>query len=432
MKRIALAMLVWAGAAQANPFYLGRYGGLRDGPTDESSWSVYWNPAGLARPGGRIGLHLQAARRDATYDRVRAGNFDGEFDDDDDVNVGANEVSSMGVVPALAAGYGLTLGEDVDVGFGAGVYAAQAGRARWGKTLDASTEHPGAADGPQRWGAINTHLAIISYAGAIAARYRPWGLSVGVSPVYTTASLSTVRARVPNKQQVLVSEAGELAEGRILLEDATDEALRWVVGVQWAPQDDLTAGFSWHSGHTYTLRGRSHILFGTAPETTPDAELNLPISHTLRLGGRIGTTEWLTVRPTVEWSNWSVMERQVAVNRANGADLIVLEREFEDTLAVHLRADFAVGATTVLHVGGGYETGATPEKTHEPGLAEADSWQAGAGVSLDVSEHLGLTLGYIFHRFHDVEVDNSIQKPAMNGTYSDVRHYVTVDAEVRL
>ena len=428
--RTALILLAWVGVAHANPFFLGRYGGLRDGPTDESTWALYWNPAGLARPGARVGLHVQGARRVATYDRPEAGNFPEPEDDPDPVNTGENRTVSQGLAPALAGGYGFALG-DLDIGFGLGVYAAQAGVARWEKTLDASTEHPGAVDGPQRWGAINTQMIIISYASAIGTRYRPWGLSIGVSPVYTRAQLSTVRARVPNKRQVLRTNTGELGEGRILLEDATDDAVRLVVGLRWDPRDDLSTGLTWHQGHTYTMRGEAHILFGTAPETTPDARLNLPVADIVRLGSRIDAYEWLSLRPSVEWGNWSVMKRQIAVNEANGADLIVIEREFEDTLAVHLRADVKLTALT-LHLGGGYETGATPEKTHEPGLAESDNWQLGAGVSFGLSEHVGVTLGYIFHQFLDVTVDNSIQQPRMNGRYTDQRHYATVDLEVRL
>ena len=71
---VAVAIVSGAVTAQANPFFIGRYGGLREGPTDTGPFSLYWNPAGLAVPGGRVGLHLQGLMRHATYDRPAAAN----------------------------------------------------------------------------------------------------------------------------------------------------------------------------------------------------------------------------------------------------------------------------------------------------------------------------------------------------------------------
>ena len=431
MGRLALVCALWAGAASpalCNPLYLGRYGGLRGGPAEDGAWALYWNPAGLARPQARIGLHLQAIARVATYDRPAEGNEVGPGGEG--INSGRNEVASTGLVPALAVGYGLAFG-DLDVGFGAGFYVAQAGRARWNKTLDAPAEHPGAVDGPQRWASISTDMRILSFAGALALRWRPYGISIGASPVYTDVSLSTLRAGTPNKAQIL-DDDGALAEGRLLFEDGTSSALRWIVGTRWAPRDDLALVFTWHQGYDYTLRGRAYILFGTAPETTADARLNLPVADTLRLGSRIDVLDWLTLRPTIEYANWSVMDEQRAVNEANGEDLIVLLRDFEDTYGFTADTDFKLHPAATLHVRGAFETGATPTSTHEPGLAEADNWQIGLGASFDLHPRLGLTVSYIFHHFMELDITDSRQRPPTNGHYTDQRHYGVLDLEIRL
>ncbi len=426
---LPLALTLLASSVYANPINLGRYRGLRGGPTDLSAWSIYWNPALMAEPGTRIGLHLMGAARSATFFREAEAN--GVPPEEAGANAGHAEVSSAGVIPGLAGGWGTTLG-DFELGFGAAFYVAQAGVANYDRDLAAPERYPGAVDGPQRWGTINTSLVMLSASAGVAAEYTPLGLSLGVAPVYTHVTLSTLRARNANRSQTL-ELGGELAEGRILLDGGKDSALRWVFGANWAPSEDASFAFTWHTGHTYNPEGKARITFGISPEERTTARINLPIAHTLRLGSQIHAHELISVRPYVEWSNWSIMKRQLAVNlEKDEAELIRIERHFEDVIGTHLRLDLNLVAGWVFHLGGAYETGATPEKTFEPGLAESDNVQLGAGFTVEIGEHLVLSTSYVWHRFFEVVATDSIQEPTQNGTYTDLRQYLTVDLEVRL
>ncbi len=427
---VAAAIVSGAVTAQANPFFIGRYGGLREGPTDTGPFSLYWNPAGLAVPGGRVGLHLQGLMRHATYDRpAEANDVPPELEA---VNAGKATASSGGVVPAITGGYGFEIADDFVLGLGAGFFVARAGVVAWDEDLAAPEQHPGAVDGPQRWAAINTSLLILSPSVGVGFAHRPTGLSVGLAPVFNIVSLSTVRARNPDRSERLFDQGGTLAEGRILLDDGEDFGVTLTAGMRWQPDDDLAFAFSWVGGRDYDLRGTGFVTFGVAPETTADARIPLQVPHTFRLGADVAATDWLVVRPLAEYSNWSVMDRQVVTNVDNGEALIIIERDFQDTLAAKVRFDFIVSDRWVLQLGGGYETGATPPQTHEPGLAEGDSWHAAAGFTVDLTEQLKLTASYWWHQFHEVEVTDSIQEPTVNGTYTDRRQYVTVDLEVSL
>lgn len=431
MRRFAVVatLLGLTAAAQANPFFIGRFQGLKGDPVDRSAFAIFWNPAGLAGDGGRLHLHLMGVNRAATYDRVAEWN--GEPPDQAGSNAGLNHTGATALAPALAGSWGTALG-DFDLGLGAAFYVARAGATNWRPAFDAPAEHPGAVDGPQRWATVNTAMLIYSPSVALAAAHRPTGLSLGVAPVYNIATLDTIKARTPDGTTRLVDDRGQLAEGRILLEDGSGEELTWVVGLRWDVSDDLTFGLAWHSEADLRLEGDAFITFGTAEEARERSVFNLPVAQTLHAGARVALTDTLALRPSVMWHEWSIMQRQVAINVRNGEQLMDLARDFDDTWHVILRGDWRAGEIVTLHAGLGYETGATPEHTFEPGLAESASYEFAAGLTVDLNENLSLSSSFFWQQFEDVTVRNSVQKPTTNGTYTDARQYLTLDVEVRL
>ena len=257
--KIVVLVLLVSGVASANPFYLGRFSGLRSGPLDQGPFSVYWNPSNLAVPGFGVQLHALGVLRHATYDR------DAEANDVPDelkaVNSGKNEVNGRGVVPSLAMRYGVRT-KDWTLGFGLTGFVDRSGVGNWEKTLGAPAEYPGGIDGPQRFSTISTRLVILSTGGGVGFEYRPARIRFGATVVGNFASLSTSRARNPDTSERVVDEAGRLAEGRILVRDSTDETIAFIVGMQWTPADWLDVGLSWHSGVRYRLVGPTAIVFG--------------------------------------------------------------------------------------------------------------------------------------------------------------------------
>lgn len=426
---VVLALIGGMSAAHANPFFIGRFQGLRGDAVDDSAWALYYNPGGLARPGGRVALHGLLVNRQATYDRDATLNDVPE--DQRAANAGLNHTGALGVAPAVALRYGWAIG-DLDLALGGGFYVARAGATNWRRDLGAPSETPGAVDGPQRWATVNTSMQLYSPSAALALRHRPTGLSLGVAPVYTFVNLSTLKARNPDGSTRLVDDRGNLAEGRILLEDGRAADLHWILGAQWAPTDDLVFGATWHSGVDHQLEGDAYITFGTAEESIERSSFNLPIAQTVRLGAGIDLGEALTLRPSFEWHDWSVMNRQIAVNVRNGETLMDLPRDFADTIIARLRADYAIIDGFTVHAGLGYETAATPSHTFEPGLAESASVELAAGASLDLGEHIGLSASFFWQQFEDVTVRDSINVPTTNGHYTDARQYLTLDLEVRL
>ena len=104
-----------------------------------------------------------------------------------------------------------------------------------------------------------------------------------------------------------------------------------------------------------------------------------------------------------------------------------LERQFNDIFFGRVAVDYQWFETLGLTVSGAYETGATPTETFDPGLAESDHWELGAGAQWRIGSGVRLDVSFIWQQFMDVSVSESIQKPTMNGHYTDQRQYVALD-----
>ena len=118
-------------AATANPFHIGRYGGIvGSGATHRSPFATYWNPAGLVEVGFGLQLHGMLVNRQASFNRDATLNavpvtLEG-------VNSGLAETTALGVVPAIAFQSGHDLG-GFTLGLGIAGFIDRAGRTNWKK-----------------------------------------------------------------------------------------------------------------------------------------------------------------------------------------------------------------------------------------------------------------------------------------------------------
>ena len=425
-----LALVVsWTLPVSANPFFIGRFDGAHAGPANTSAFSVYWNPAGLAEPSTRLQLHLLGVHRHAVYDRT----IDTSELSDAEIaaNSGANTTGALALVPSLAIAHGLNRGA-FDFGVGAAAFIDRAGRTSWKKHLDAPVEIPGAVDGPQRWATINTNMLILSTGAGFGVGYRPWGLSMGVTPLYHFATLSTLRARNPDGRDRGFDDAGRLAEGRVLFDDGEGSRHSWILGARWTPSSQFSVSASWHSAIDLELEGLATITFGLADETTARAAFDLPVPQTIRTEMVIALTPTFTIRPLFSWSEWSIMETQQAINTDNGEVVLAQARDFSDIYAFKTVLDWQVDPSVVMHLGAQFETGATPVRTFEPGLAESDNVEGILGIGIQLTKTLTFSTSYTWQQYADVTVTESVQEPPTNGTYTDRRQYLTMDLEVLL
>jgi hypothetical protein len=428
---VVAATLLDVAPAAANPFYIGRFGGLRADAVMDGAFGLYWNPAGLARKGWDVALDATLIARQATFDRDPALNNVGP--DEVAVNAGIGRSTSVSVVPALVGRYGLSRGP-IDLGFALGVFVDIAGSGRWEHNDKAPAMFPGAVDGPQRWGSIAASLTVYSLAASIALRHRPTGLSLGITPILDIVRFSTTRALDLDGTDDLVDPAGRLKEGRALFDGRTVNG-RFILGARWdyhtpSGWDRYSLGLSWRHGARYDVEGTLDLAVGTSPPSSQAARLTLPIADVLMLAGSIGVTRRVVLRPSIEWGIWRILDEHRFVSAADGTVLMRFQRNFVDSVAGRVRADVLVHDRVQVQAGLGFERGATPASTHEPGLGENHNLEVGVGVVAALSHRVDLTSALIVQYFLPRTVTDSVQRPSENGRYTDTREFFTLHLEV--
>ncbi len=415
--------------AQANPFHIGRFGGIQgNGASHRSPFATYWNPAGLVDVGLTLQLHGMLVGRQASFDRD--ANLNNVPEELADINAGLSKTNALGVVPAIAFQSGHDLGRWT-IGLGIAAFVDRAGRTNWRKNYAAPPMYPGAVDGAQRWSVINTELTLYNLAIGMGVEHVESGVSLGVTWFGTQTTLSTVRARTVNATDDVLIE-GHLAEGRILFRDGDAQGYTLVIGTQWQINDHARIGIAWQSPVTYNIKGNSFIQFGEAEETQEPAETSIEVPQGIRSEVSVDAGAMLTFRPALIWNQWSIVENQLATGTRTGEILFRTPRRFKDTLELRLGTDIHLSGSQSLNLLIGYESGATPKDTFEPGLAESNNARFGAGITSQWSETISTHLSFVWQAFDNVTVTDSRQKPTTNGRYTDQRQYLTLDMEVAL
>ena len=191
-------------------------------------------------------------------------------------------------------------------------------------------------------------------------------------------------------------------------------------------------GIAWQSPVTYDIKGNSLIQFGEAGETQEPAETSIQVPQGIRSEVSVDAGALLTFRPALIWNQWSIVESQLATGSRTGEVLFRTPRKFEDTLEIRLGTDIHLTGSQSLNLLLGYESGATPKDTYEPGLAESNNARFGVGMTSQWNETLSTHLSFVWQAFDNVTVTDSLQKPTTNGRYTDQRQYLTLDMEVAL
>jgi long-chain fatty acid transport protein len=437
-RRTRTTLLAWAavlgalftgGEARANPLSFGRFDGHWGDAASESAWALYWNPAGLARPGLSAGFDLQIITRQASFTRDAGAN--GVTPDERAANAGKSTSSAGGTIPSIAARWGTTWG-DFDVGTGLGVYIGNGGTVTWDKNLKAPSQYPGAVDGPQRWAGIKGGLIIFEASAGLAAKHNPTGLSFGVAPVIMISRFETVRALNVDGSDDLVDSSGRLKEGRVHVQ-ASSVDFRFVAGARWDKDARNAVSVAYSRGVTLILEGPLDLTIGAqAPSAAPTTSyFDMPIPDTVRAAGKIGLGDRVTLRPSVEWSRFSVLDNQSLRVRATDERILLIPRDYGDGYAGRLRGDLRVNERLMLGAGVGYEITPTPTRTMEPGFGEANSLELSAAGRYRLSDHVSLGLTAFFTHFFQLKVKDSITRPTMNGTYREERESFLFDVEVR-
>jgi long-chain fatty acid transport protein len=301
--------------------------------------------------------------------------------------------------------------------------------------------------------------------GAGAWRFPGIGLSVGLGANLVLSSVHTLRARVGDGSDTLVTRtaAGEkLAEGRSRVEvKSTNFSLGG--GLIWEPMENLWIGASYQSqpgfGKIQLDGDLEAVLAEQAEASTTKVRLEQELPDVIRLGGRWRPTPSTEVRLNGEFVRWSVFERQCLINmddpeatdrpttkdcRLNGDGELMedrtivggdfdgqplksnvtqnVERDWEDTLAVRAGGSYWLQENLELYGALGYDGNAVPDERLDPAIPDFHDISLSAGARVELMEK-ALALAGTYTQFiyfaRETDVRDQANKPVFPSATPD-------------
>jgi long-chain fatty acid transport protein len=417
MRIATIAALAVAGAtagparAVAAGFAAARFGGEHGNVTASNPTALYFNPAGLAfAPGARVTLFADGvlALRAMTWDRPAAADDVPDPPGAEGANAGRAHLFNVLGGPMLAAAVRLDR-----LTVAAGFFVPFGGRARWDRDARFA-EHPDfplAADGVQRWHAIQGALTFMYFSAGAA--YRAGRIAFGVSANLIRSSITMMQAQNP----LGAGDPDTAREGRTSID------VRGIHGSFGAGVlVEAIANRLWlGAGYQAQPALGPMQLDGTLVSTYQDGRTELPVTlhqalpDVFRLGAKFRPAAGYELRLHGDVTRWSVMQTQCVGIRympcavyEDGADatpnastLRNLRRHWRDSVAVRAGGSAWLHPAVETFAGLGFETGAVPDHTLDPGLADGDSLQAAAGARFQASPSLFVAASYTHVRYFD-------------------------------
>jgi len=380
-------------SAKASGNATARFGGEHGTVNATNPTALYYNPGALGFSEGiQLFIDGQLALRNLTWKHQPGP---GDVDPPDgyaDANYGTARASNWFGAPML--GFSMPLGKFV---VGAAAYAPFGGSVSFDSDGSfASSEYPGAQAGVARWHGIEGSTSSI-YA-TVGGAYRFGRVSVGLTANLIYTSLHLLRA------QSLTGDNDVRNEGRSRL-DVSGIYGSFGLGVMVeAIPERVFVGFSYQAQPGLGVQALDGVL-KVDSSLQPDADsltrkvtLYQALPDIFRLGVRYRIHPLTELRVATDYTRWSMLQTQCVAVRGqpctvtadgdaapNSGVVQNSRRHFRDTFGIRLGASRWVAPELELFAGLGFETGAAPDSTLDPLLADADNVAIALGASFEIA-----------------------------------------------
>jgi long-chain fatty acid transport protein len=445
---LALLATSWARDARGAGFAAARFGGEQGTPVSTNPTALYYNPAGI---GFSDGVDLFAdgnvAIRYATWSHTAPPPGPSEQPQSQAGNTGTARLLNVFGGPAIGAT--VKFG---DLALGAGFFVPFGGRVSWSQNKNFGSTYPAgstcagngacplAADGVQRWHLIDASLTFIY--GTIGAAYRLGPLSLGVAGNVIDGALKSTQAKT------LAGNIDSTVEGRAAI-DVSNVTGSFGAGVMLeAVPRHLWIGASYQAQPglgPLMMTGTVTQSSGPAPYYSNSgskpfaADFHQSLPDIFRAGIRLRTSDSFELRLFGDFTRWSVMTSQCVnladspagtacyVHAADGTSAPApgttvntsvftnIPRNWKNTYGARIGMSYWVVPEVELMAGLGYETGATPDSTLEPGSPDADNIGAALGARFKVADGFYLACTYTHLQFVNRDNTGKSTLAAVNG-----------------
>lgn len=455
---IAAASAIAPSSAEASGISVARFGGAHGNPTEQNTYSIYYNPAGLAGVDGyQLSLDVNWAYRAATYERPESAIDDIERYGEEGVAANSGEGTLGNFIYSPMLGFASDFRTDLPFAIGFGFFAPFGGQSVWDNT-SASDTYPGAVDGAQRWYVIEGTIRTLAFTLGAAYEIESIGLSLGLSGNLYLSEINTIRARVATGFDNLD------AEGRSWLDvSTTDFGLG--VGALWEAIDDrLFIGASYQTAPGFDgkqeMTGDLTNVFPPNDGEPNDVTVTAQLPDIIRLGFRWhmdheetdedgNPIPFYEMRLFGDVTRWSRLENHCIIDdqflqgadpyefcEVNSDGALVdpgnqvvqnLRRDWKDAFGVRLGFSYWVNSAVELLLDAGYDSNAVPDETLEPALQDYNKVAIGVGGRFRLARflHLGVLATDVIYFERDTtdvgtqeESLSPSRQPSSEGVYS--------------
>jgi long-chain fatty acid transport protein len=440
--------------ANAAGFASARFGGEQGSVVATNPTALYFNPAGI---GFSEGIHLyldgEIAMRDATWTHTAPQPGAGDQPNSQYGNSGKAALFNVFAGPALGAT--ISLGHLV---IGAGLFVPFGGRVNFGSNSSIPTSSPLAAtagsgaalcssngvcplaaNGVQRWHLSTASLTFIHAAAGGAYRLGP--ISIGATGNFINSQVMESQSRT------LGGQVDSTVENTAAL-NVTGNNLSFAAGVmiEVVPEHLWLAG-SYQSQPgmgPQTLKGTLDYTNGPSPyyPSTGVVKYNVDFHQALpdiyRAGIRLRVSDAVELRAFGDITRWSVMTSQCINLSADGPACQVygasnnpaypyggdatpkesvianIPRNWKNTWGARFGGSYWVRPEIEIFAGVGYETGATPDSTIDPGAMDANNFAGALGGRFELGDRFYIAGSYTHIQYQNRNVTTS-QLAVYNG-----------------
>jgi long-chain fatty acid transport protein len=421
---VCLATASASREAAAAGFATQHFGGEQGTVLSTNPTAVYYNPGAI---GFSEGIHLyldgDIAMRHATWTHQAPPPGAQDQPDSQVGNSGTAHLFNVFAGPAMAAT--LRVG---NFAFGVGLFVPFGGRVNW-STTDPNPKYPFTAGGVQRWHQIDAALTFVQASAGMAYRLGP--VSIGATGNFINSQINDDQAKASSGYIDTTAEEranlnvkgnnGSYAVGAMV--EAIPRRL-WL-GASYQAQPGLGA---------QTLKGTFTLTTGAAPNYAPSPPLvqkvdfHQSLPDVIRGGIRFAVTPGFELRAYGDYTRWSKMTSQCintqvsdsclvhADGSAVGGGVVAnLVRDWKDTFSAHLGTSVFVSPEVEVFGGVGYETGAEPDATVEPGTMDGNNISASLGGRFFIAHYLYFAASYTQLQFLNRTVTDSQLATLPNG-----------------
>jgi long-chain fatty acid transport protein len=240
-------------------------------------------------------------------------------------------------------------------------------------------------------------------------------LSIGAGVSYVTGTL-------------ILKKAAPF-DSRVTL-DMTAHGWGFDGGIDYKPLPELTLGLSYRSKVKVDASGSATFVPNISVLPAGDAKSSITLPATGYAGVAYRFSDALTLEADYQYIGWSSYDKLTFTFSKDGSST-TSAKNYSDTYILRVGGEYTLGS---LKLRGGYYYDHSPvsDPYVDPLLPDANRHGLSAGIGLNLTDHLSVDVGYLFIKFLERSVTNTIPETSFDGTYTSYANLFSLDLSYSL